>query len=200
MNLYALTELDVSGFDTSSCTDMSYMFSIYDGENDVTTVDLTGFDTSNVTNMQGMFDGWGSLTNLDLSSFDTSNVTDMSCMFYECARLINLNLSSFNTSKVTDMSNMFHYCKFETIDLSSFDTSNVTDMTKMFASCNRLATIYVGPNWITSNVENSYCMFDGCISLIGGNGTTFLNLQQDKTYARVDGGSSNPGYLTLKTN
>jgi len=45
-----------------------------------TTLDLSSFDTSNVTSMSYMF-YYSSATTLDLSSFDTSNVTTMSNMF-----------------------------------------------------------------------------------------------------------------------
>ena len=42
-------------------------------------------------------------------------------------------------------------------------------------------------------------MFSGCTALTGGNGTTYNAYNTDKTYARIDGGESAPGYLTLFT-
>jgi surface protein len=40
-------------------------------------------------------------------------------------------------------------------------------------------------------------MFDGCTSLVGGQGTTYSSSNPtDKTYAHIDGGPSNPGYFT----
>ena len=40
-------------------------------------------------------------------------------------------------------------------------------------------------------------MFRNCTSLVGGAGTTYSSLNPaDKTYARVDGGTANPGYFT----
>ena len=45
-----------------------------------TSLDLSGFDTSSVTDMSGMFFG-SQATSIDLSSFDTSNVNDMSGIF-----------------------------------------------------------------------------------------------------------------------
>ena len=39
-------------------------------------------------------------------------------------------------------------------------------------------------------------MFEGCTSLVGGQGTTYDSSHTDASYARIDGGSSNPGYLT----
>ena len=65
-------------------------------------IDLSGFDTSKVTNMGLMFEGCSSLTTLDLSGFDTSNVTgSMGSMFEGCSRLTTLDLSGFDTSNVT---------------------------------------------------------------------------------------------------
>ena len=91
-----------------------------------TSFNLSNFDTSKMTDMSWMFDNCLSLTTLDLSNFDTSNVTNMSYMFSKCQSLTSLDLSSFDTSRVTDMSHMFSYCsRFISLDLSSFDTSNV---------------------------------------------------------------------------
>ena len=66
----SLQTLDVSGFDTSNVTDMSWMF-IYSS---LQTLDLSGFDTSNVTNMGLMFRDCNGLQVLDLSRFDLSSL------------------------------------------------------------------------------------------------------------------------------
>ena len=50
-------------------------------------------------------------------------------------------------------------------------------------------------------ITNSGGMFYNCASLVGGSGTIFDDNEPiDKTRAIIDGGPSNPGYLTLKTN
>ena len=41
-------------------------------------------------------------------------------------------------------------------------------------------------------------MFAGCNSLVGGQGTTFHDGHVDGGYAHIDGGPSNPGYLTRR--
>jgi surface protein len=43
----------------------------------LTSIDLSGFDTSSATEIRYMFENCSSLTSLDLSSFDTRSVTDM---------------------------------------------------------------------------------------------------------------------------
>ena len=125
-----VTSLDVSGFDTSKVTVMSYMFL---GMKNITNLDVNGWNTSNVTSMYGMFSGMSSVTSLDVSGFDTCNVTTMREMFREMGNLTSLDLSGFDTSNVTDMSTMFYDMdNLTSLDVSSFDTSKVTTMGSMF--------------------------------------------------------------------
>ena len=132
---------------------------------------------------------------------NTSEVTDMSWMFAICTQLKSLDVSRFNTSKVTNMNSMFGGCnRLTSLDLSRFNTSEVTNMSTMFSDCNKLVTIYVGDEWNTAKVTNSLSMFQNCNSLVGGKGTTYSSSNPiDKTYAHIDGGTSNPGYFTAAT-
>ena len=41
-------------------------------------------------------------------------------------------------------------------------------------------------------------MFNFATNLVGGAGTVYDSSKTDKTYAHIDGGTSNPGYFTLK--
>ena len=102
-----------------------------------------------------------------------------------------------NTSEVTKMNGMFSECSSLTsLDLSNFNTANVTNMTSMFSDCSNLTTIFVGDRWSTNNVTQSSNMFTGCTKLVGYLGTTYDANHIDAAYAHVDGGPSNPGYLT----
>ena len=211
----SLTSLNVSNFNTSKVTDMSCMFvggkftildlSNFDTSNvdnmggmfidsQVKTLDLSNFDTSNVTEMWRMFDG-AQATKIVLSSFNTSNVTNMYQMFSK-SHVNNLDLSNFNTSKVIDMNRMFWSTYATTIDVSSFDTSKVTDMNSMFYGGDNLKTIYASSKFVTTAVSDSEVMFEGSTSLVGGAGTKYNSSYTDKTYARIDDGTSNPGYFT----
>ena len=185
-----VTTLDLSNFDTSKVTDMSHMFS----NSKTTTLDLSNFNTAKVTNMSYMFFG-AAATTLDLSSFDTSKVTDMGYMFMH-NKATTLDLSSFDTSKVTDMDRMFASSQATTLDLSSFNTSNVTSMSSMFDSATNLKTIYASDKFNTDNVTTSTNMFLSSTNLVGGAGTKYTSYYTNKTYARIDGGTSNPGYFT----
>ena len=161
---------------------------------------MSYLNTSEVTNMYGMFGNCTSLTSVDLSHFNTSKVTNMSCMFTFCGSLTSLDLSHFNTSNVTEMAFMFALCESLTsLDLSHFNTSNVTNMGNMFQGDSNLRTVYVGNGWSTAAVTESNYMFYNCTSLVGGQGTAYSSSNpMDKTYAHIDGGTSNPGYFSEK--
>ncbi len=214
----SMTKLDVSNFNTSNVTNMAAMFY---GSN-ARILDLSHFDTSNVTNMSNMFK-WSKTTNINLSNFNTSNVTNMGQMFYYSQAQKIIGLDKFNTYKVTNMNNMFYNSQVVSIDVSSFDTSNVTNMTSMFegtkissidlsnfdtqkvvfmgsmfASCPNLTTIYASNKFVTNAVTNGSDVFDKTTNLVGGAGTKYNSSFVDKTYARIDGGTSLPGYFTLK--
>ena len=186
------TTLDVSNFNTSNVTSMSDMFYY----SKATTIDVSNFNTSNVTDMSSMF-MLSSATTIDVSNFDTSKVTNMSDMFYG-SQATTLDVSNFNTSKVTNMHGMFYNSKATTLDVSNFDTSKVTNMSGMFQHSSNLKTIYVSSKFVTTAVTSSTNMFYNCTKLIGGAGTKYNGSYDDKTYARIDGGTSNPGYFTAK--
>ncbi|WP_061819376.1 BspA family leucine-rich repeat surface protein, partial [Listeria monocytogenes] len=160
-NTNSLKELDISNFDTSSVTDMSYMFSYCTSLEEL---DLSTFDTSSVTNMYCMLNGLH-LKKLDLSNFDTSSVTNMQQMFYGSYNLEELDLSNFDTSSVTNMHLMFGGCKsLEELDVSTFDTSSVTNMRGVFAECNSLGELDLS-TFDTSSATTMQIMFYDCTSL-----------------------------------
>ena len=187
------TIIDLNGFNTSNVTDMSNMFQT----NKSTILDVSKFDTSKVTNMSGMFFN-SPTTTLDLNSFKTSNVTNMRLMFCNSEALIIKGLNNFATSNVTNMNRMFEGSHVEEIDVSSFDTKNVTDMSWMFSNSSSLKRIYASDKFNTSKVTSSNYMFNDSPNLVGGNSTKYNSSFVDKTYARIDGGTSNPGYFTSK--
>ena len=190
-NSKAIT-LDLSNFDTSNVTNMKVMF----GNSQATTIDVSHFDTSNATAMNGMFQH-SQATIIDVSNFDTSNVTNMQCMFCD-SKAATLDLSNFDTSKVTNMQGMFWKSQATTLDVSHFDTSNVTNMEIMFAYMTNLKTIYASSKFVTTSVTSSTSMFEKSTNLVGGAGTKYNKSYLDKTYARIDGGTSKPGYFTEK--
>ena len=220
----SLTSLNLSNFDTSKVTTMDQMFSNCSSLKTLTFGN--NFKTSNVTTLNSMFFNCSALENLDVSKFyTTKNVKKMSLMFYRCSSLTELNLSKFETLNVTTMSQMFAGCSdlesitfgdnFDTssvtdmaymfsdcsslneLDLTSFNTSLVTNMTYMFSGCTKLKTIYV-EDWIKNQLVAHSYMFSKCESLVGQLGTKCSSTSYSSTYARVDKGTSQPGYLSSK--
>ena len=163
-------------------------------------VDVSTWDTSECVSLFNMFAGCSNLKSANLSNFDTSNTTSMGFMFANCTRLEEVNLSNFNISKITSLRGMFSECpKLTVLDLSSFNTSNVTDMWLAFWKCTSLKTIYVSPNFDTTNVTDGSEMFTDCENLVGGEGTTYSSANAGVEYAKIDDpANGNPGYFTLK--
>ena len=212
--------IKISNFKTSNITDMSYMFQ----NTSVASIDLGTLDTSNVTNMYMMFSSTKATKITGLDKFDTSNVTDMRYMFnsssvttldlsnFNTSKLTslygmfmnssveNLNVSSFDTSNVKSLAYAFYGTKVTRLDLTNFNTSNVTNTLNTFNSMTNLKTIYVGDNFTMSKVTTSSNMFTGSTNLVGQAGTKYSSANVDKTYARLDQGTSTPGYFSTKPN
>ena len=161
LSMSNIVEIDLSNFDTSSVTDMSYMFYYCFS---LSSLNVSNFDTSLVTDMSYMFFFCSSLEFLDVSNFNTSLVTNMQSMFEECRKLDFLNLSNFNTSLVTNMERMFDFCLLlSSLDISNFNTSLVKNMYGMF-SVNKLKSLDLS-KFQTTSVKNMGWMFHNCISL-----------------------------------
>ena len=116
--------LDVSNWDTSWVTDMSY--TLYNMKNLTTIIWLDTWDTSSVTNMNSVFK-WSAFKSLNLSWWDTSIVEDMYAMFEECENLEEIIwLDTRNTSKVKKMGCMFYKCKkLESLNIDNWDLRNL---------------------------------------------------------------------------
>jgi surface protein len=133
-----------------------------------------------------------------LENLNTASVTSLNNMFCMCSSLTELDLSSWNTAKVTDMYSTFMGCSaLQSLDVNSFDISNVTKLGFLFSGCSNLTTIYCDNDWSTASATSEY-LFSGCNKLVGGKGTPFDSNIIDATYARPDGGTSAPGYFTMR--
>ena len=173
-------ELDLSNFDSSLVTNMSYMFS---GCELLLSLNLSNLNTSSVKTMRSMFFNCLLLSSLDISSFDTSSVTSMKSMFYNCYELNSLDLSNLNTNLVNTMSFMFYSCEsLLSLDLSHFNTSNVTSMDSLFCYCYSLRNLDVS-NFNTSLVTNMDFMFHELNNLTSLNIKTFDTSKVTSMYA-----------------
>ena len=87
-----IIKIDMTNFDISSVTDMSYMFS---GCSSLKYLYINDLDTSSVTLINNMFSGCRSLVFLDLRNFDISSVSCVCGLFNGCSSLISLNINNF---------------------------------------------------------------------------------------------------------
>ena len=151
---YKGTSVDdlISYSDTSSVTNMSYMF-----QNCSNLTTIPQLNTSKVTNMYSIFENCFSLTSIP--QLDTSNVTNMNYMFNNCSSLT--TIPQLNTSKVTNMTSMFQNCSNLTT-IPQLDTSKFMNMASMFQNCSNLTTI---PQLNTNKVINMSSTFYNCYKL-----------------------------------
>ena len=75
-----IIEINLSNFDASQVTDMSFMF---ERMTSLTSINLTNLNTEKVKTMMGLFESCSSLTSLDISYLDTSQVIDFSGTFQD---------------------------------------------------------------------------------------------------------------------
>ena len=193
----------ISGLEYLNTENVTTMESMFENCRSLTGLDMSNFKTDNVANMRLMFYNCTQLNSLNLSSFVTTNVTDMQGMFANCSTMTTIEGLNFNTERVTNFTNMFQESAVKTLDLSTFTINSRSDITQMFFGCDFLKTIYVGDGW--GRPQDGSNIFAYCNELIGGKGTAFSSIAQnyqensnDYIYAHIDGGSSDPGYLTDK--
>ena len=149
---------DITSWNVSSVTDMSYMFNNNTTFNNGGVALNWGAKTSNVTNMYYMFNG-ATAFNSDISSWIFGNV-DMTGMFGD-ASAFNANISGWNESNVTNMRFMFNNAIAFNRNITSWNVSNVIDMNNMFSGATQFNNGGVALTWgaNTSNVTNMKRMF-----------------------------------------
>lgn len=151
---------DISEWDVSNVTDMSYMFlySYFTGKN----TDFSLWDISNVTNMMGMFQG-SELSNKvkGLDKWNIKNVNNISYMFAKCKNF-NKDISGWDISGVEHIEGLFQNCTNFNQDLSKWKLSPKTKrLNSLFMQCLRFEGKGL-ENWDVSNVEDMTYMFQGC--------------------------------------
>jgi predicted ribosomally synthesized peptide with SipW-like signal peptide len=140
-----MTDLDLSGWDVSKVTTMNHTFC--DCSN-MKNYNFTGWNTVNLEMLNGAFNGNDNLVTIDLSDFDTQNVYDFGQLFDGCYSLENIiGLNNWDTSKAIYFYEFLTSTKVREIDLSSFSASNVQYTKRMFYNNKELTTIYVSDKW-----------------------------------------------------
>ena len=102
-------DIDVSNID-SFCDNKGILYKGIFEETKFKYIDISDWDVSGVTDMSYMFYGCNELTSVgNISGLDISSVTDMSYMFAFCKKF-NQDLSKWNVSKVRCNLYMFDSC------------------------------------------------------------------------------------------
>lgn len=167
------------------------------------TIDFADVDTSQVEELSYLFDNCTRLEGVSLASFKTDKLRNADYLFQDCSALKSVDLTNFHCSSVTNMTGMFNGCSsLRTLDLTGFITNSLEHAINMFRDCQNLRTIFATDGFRTDKVTvtNATSMFTGCTSLVGGQGTVFDKNHTNKEYARIDGGTAQPGYFRMKTN
>ena len=119
---------EIKGMDKFNTINLTTTYAMFQFCTEIEKIDLSGFDTSNVTNMSYMFNKCKKLKEIKgLNTFITKNVKYMEKMFNECSELENLVLTSFETPNVTNFSSMFNKCNnLKYLNLLNFEINGTT--------------------------------------------------------------------------
>ena len=187
-NFGALTELDLSNFDTSDVTSMWWIFAWC---SKLEELNLSWWDFRNCSNASLMMNmtywSWLSLKKInmqdtkfswslssafaslnkveeiDLSWADVRNVTNMWWMFSNCSKLEKLNLNWWYFT--WSIGGLFAWLtNLKEISLKWVDMKWVTDMWWMFSSCSSLTWLDLS-SFDTSKVTNMWWMLGWCNKL-----------------------------------
>jgi surface protein len=89
---------------------------MFDGCEALTSLNLSHFDTSKVTNMSWMFDGCKALTSLGVRYFDVSHVEKNEFIFKDCDKLKLENLGTWDTDESKEENTMNERSKKEAVE------------------------------------------------------------------------------------
>eukprot|EP00980_Cylindrotheca_fusiformis_P006511 scaffold1381_cov64-Cylindrotheca_fusiformis.AAC.9 len=143
---------DITSWDTSAATDMSYMFVGSSAFNQ----DISSWDTGNVVDFTGMFTDCESF-NQDIGKWNVTSGERFSWMF-SGAEIFNQDLNSWSAaSSMKEIYGMFEDAKSFNGDISSWDISQVTDLSSVFAGASSFNSDIT--NWNVANVQNMARLF-----------------------------------------
>ena len=170
--LYSANKVDLSLMYVPNLENMEYMFTYVGNYRDLTEFKLFTHQLQNIKTLKHAFDH----------------------MYVHYCLDKTLDLSNFNVSKVADFSHLFDYFWADELDLTGWNTSKAEDMSYLFFDADP-GKVYVSDSFVTSNVINSERIFAGAV-LTGQQGSNASN--KDISYARIDGGTANPGAFWRK--
>lgn len=186
---------DLSKFNTSKCTNMSYVFSRFSigtNSNYDLSEDIKNWDTSNVTNMQGMFYYATIPSKLNFNNWDISSVTNIRNLFSQSTLSGGIEINEWKIRPRLDMNSAFSGLKsITTLDISKWNITNQS-ISSMFENSSSLENIYV--NFENFSGGDFTSVFKGCQKL---SNELIINFQKTSGYNSAFNGCNNIPKITL---
>lgn len=135
------------------------------------TLDVSKYDVSDATDLSYAFYANKMIETLDLRNWQTYHNTNLRAAFYLCSKLKNIYLNGWSTSNVTSMADLFCHCiELENLNLGSWDFGKATDCKDIFWDCPKLKNLIFGYNLRTDfRVHwNPLLTHDSILSIING--------------------------------
>ncbi len=147
-----------------------------------------------------MFAGCSNLKSVVFGVGNTTGLSTIQNMFMGCSAIQNIDLSPIKYEGIIgDFSWIFGNCSsLKTVDISGLKLTSSNTIRSLFVNCSELVTIYTDPTLDLSSANVGTEAFYMAKKIVGGQGSTSSYYGNNKTYARIDGGTSNPGYFTAK--
>ena len=159
-----LTNINISGIDTSACVDFKSMFN---GCTALTEIEgLDELDSTAATGTDGVLTMFNGCDNLSFANYNLSNdfgtnlgnCTSMKGMFQHVGKTtptVPPNIANFDTSSVTSFHTMFYFSKFTTtLDLSILDMSSSTTLYRFLYGNDGVTSIDATSWGITNALTN----------------------------------------------
>ena len=155
---------EIIGINTADFMNVKTFLSMFEGCSSLKNLDTSNWNTSSCTNMSFMFYSCTSLGEIDVSNWDTSKLTNLD-HFAAHANLKRKGMGNWNTSSLVNANAAFHNCAEEELDLSKWDVSKVQFFCQMFENSPNLKRIKGLDKWNTSAGLGFDGMFERCSKL-----------------------------------
>ena len=158
-----LTDVNLSGLNTSKATEMKSMFQ---GCTSLEELDVSTISTTSAVYLDSMFKGCTKLRSVTgFRGFSNQGMRTATSMFESCNALESLDLTGFYASAATNLNSMFKECwAMETLDIPNMSPRGAEYLRNMFQNCKKLDGLVLS-NFATAAVKQMDYMFDGCESL-----------------------------------
>ena len=172
-----MSQLDISSFDFSSCTDTSFMFGWRYHNDDPVPTERTikkiklpsepRFSNSKNINMENMFCECLDLEEIEnISVLSGARASSCKNMFKNCKSLTTINIPFPTTIPCTTTESMFDGCiSATTIALGDWNMSKNKSCKNMFRNCSSLGSVSIPIQQASIPCESAENMFDGCSSM-----------------------------------